>query len=63
MTQPHKEEQEVWEWLQDKNVQDLARKTGLGTTPIYYFKNGKAKNASFQLIRSLQIVKDKECTP
>ncbi len=63
MTKAHKEEQEVWEWLQDKHVPDLARKTGLGTTPIYYFKNGKSKNASFQLIRSLQIVKDKECTP
>jgi acyl-CoA synthetase (NDP forming) len=42
---------------------DLARKTGLGTTPIYYFKNGKAKNASFQLIRELQLIKEKECTP
>ncbi len=29
-----KEEQEIWEWLQDKHVPDLARKTGLGTTPI-----------------------------
>ena len=57
-----KEEQEIWEWLQDKHVPDLARKTGLSTTPIYYFKNGKSKNASFQLIRSLQILKDKECT-
>jgi len=63
MTQSMKEEQEVWDWLQDKHVPDLARKTGLGTTPIYYFKHGKAKNASFQLIRSLQLIKEKECTP
>jgi len=63
MTQAIKEEQEVWDWLQDKHVPDLARKTGLGTTPIYYFKHGKAKNASFQLIRSLQLIKEKECTP
>lgn len=60
MTQAHKEEQQIWEWLQDKHVPDLARKTGLGTTPIYYFKNGKAKQPSFQVVRALMLLMEKE---
>jgi hypothetical protein len=60
MRQAVKEEQEIWDWVQDKHVPRLAKKTGLTTTPIYYFKHGKAKNPSFHLIRSLQLIKDKE---
>lgn len=63
MTQAHKEEQEVWEWVQGKHVPDLAIKTKLGKTALYYFQSGKCKSPSFHLIRSLQLVKEQEeCT-
>jgi DNA-binding Xre family transcriptional regulator len=60
MTQSYKEEQEVWEWIQDKNIPKLSQKTGLTKSKLYYFQAGKAQNASFQMIRELQLIKDKD---
>jgi DNA-binding Xre family transcriptional regulator len=60
MTQSYKEEQEVWEWIQDKNISKLSQKTGLTKSKLYYFQAGKAQNASFQMIRELQLIKDKD---
>lgn len=60
MTQSYKEEQEIWEWIQNKNIPKLSEKTGLGKSKLYYFQAGKSQNASFQMIRELQLVKERE---
>jgi hypothetical protein len=60
MTQAYKEEQEIWDWIQNKHIPKLSQKTGLSKSKLYYFQAGKAQNTSFQMIRELQLVKQKE---
>jgi len=60
MIQTLNEEAEIWDWLQGKNIPKLSEKTGIGKSRLYYFQSGKAENASFQLVRTLQILKEKE---
>lgn len=59
MPQAMKEEQEVWDWLQDQNLTKVMEKTGVTMSRLHYFRSGKAKYASFQVVREIMILKEK----
>jgi len=60
MTQSMKEEQEVWDWLQDQNLTRVMQKTGVTMSRLHYFRSGKAKYASFQVVRAVMLLMEKE---
>ena len=55
-----KEEQEVWDWLQDQNLTKVMQKTGVTMSRLHYFKSGKAKYVSFQVVRAVMLLMEKE---
>ena len=60
MTQAIKEEQEVWDWLQDQNLTTVMQKTGVTMSRLHYFRSGKAQYASFQVVRAIMLLMEKE---
>ena len=60
MTQALREEQKVWNWIQDQNMAEVSRKTGVSLSRIHYFKEGKAKHPAFLVVRELMILMEKE---
>ncbi len=59
MNRSLQEEEEVRTWLETQDVRTLAESLRINPQRLYYFKDGKAKNPSYQLIRELILIKER----
>lgn len=60
MTKVFKEIEEARQWLATKHVPDISARISISPSKLYYFLDGKAQSPSYQLVRELQLLKEKE---